>query len=372
MATKKQILAKITELLNDINDQYRQLESEGGEQADDLKGDLFEATVNYFAAHATLYNKLLKRDAPVQAAALAAPETEAAVAATSVDDIETEDDAPVSQWDEPGADTITFTPPIEAEAEQASHAAQIEEVSADDEAETAPEEIGMTDEEGDMTVAEEVHDEAAEVEGYEDDEADIDAEEEVADDMRQDEAEPEEEDQTDEAFDQDDTEEDLVESTGEGDDTVYNEVVHEVNIAEKEVTLPPDDLPQPTPQPADTPTAEEPEKPTRPLSLNELISAQRKAGTSGASSLFAARSDDGERVADIKSAISLNDKLLFIKDLFNGYSLAYSEAIELLNRYDDFASADAFLQANYASKNNWADKQTTVDKLYAIMRKRFG
>ncbi len=108
------------------------------------------------------------------------------------------------------------------------------------------------------------------------------------------------------------------------------------------------------------------QKPLRPLSINERMSAQRKAG---ANPLFAVRGGDTERITDIKSGISLNDKLLFIKDLFNGYSLAYSEAIELLHRYDDFTSADAFLQANYAQKNNWAEKQGTVDKLYAIMRK---
>ena len=86
----------------------------------------------------------------------------------------------------------------------------------------------------------------------------------------------------------------------------------------------------------------------------------------------AAARGEAERVSDIKSAISLNDKLLFIKDLFNGYSLAYSEAIELLNRYDDFSAADSFLKTNYAAKNNWADKPETVDKLYAVLRKRFG
>jgi hypothetical protein len=77
-------------------------------------------------------------------------------------------------------------------------------------------------------------------------------------------------------------------------------------------------------------------------------------------------------VLDIKTAINLNDKLLFIKDLFNGYSLAYSEAVELLNRFDNFAEADAFLQSNYALKNGWSEKPQTVEKLYAILRKRFG
>ncbi|WP_134090819.1 hypothetical protein [Olivibacter sp. XZL3] len=123
------------------------------------------------------------------------------------------------------------------------------------------------------------------------------------------------------------------------------------------------------------------EEPKRPMTLNELFSAQRKQEqgsfneqkATSASSFGKPESPGGtKRITDLKSAVSLNDKLLFIKDLFNGYSLAYTEAIELLSRYDNFADADAFLQNSYAQKNNWASKQATVDKLYAILRQRFG
>jgi hypothetical protein len=112
------------------------------------------------------------------------------------------------------------------------------------------------------------------------------------------------------------------------------------------------------------------EKSTRPLTLNEMISQQKKAGLNQ-QNIFQTNQHNSERITDLKSAVSLNDKLLFIKDLFNGYSLAYSEAIELLNRFDNFAEADAFLQTNYSLKNGWADKTQTVDKLYAVLRKRF-
>lgn len=114
---------------------------------------------------------------------------------------------------------------------------------------------------------------------------------------------------------------------------------------------------------------EEPVKPSRPLTLNEMIQQQKQTGTNFTQQFQTSTS--GERVLDLKSAISLNDKLLFIKDLFNGYSLAYSEAVELLNRFDNFAEADAFLQSNYALKNGWSEKPQTVDKLYVILRKKF-
>ncbi len=76
-------------------------------------------------------------------------------------------------------------------------------------------------------------------------------------------------------------------------------------------------------------------------------------------------------ISDLKQAISLNDKMRYIKDLFNGYNLAYAEAIDLLNKMPDFKTADTFLQKNYAVKHNWAAKQETADQFYALLNQRF-
>ncbi len=99
--------------------------------------------------------------------------------------------------------------------------------------------------------------------------------------------------------------------------------------------------------------------------INDLMSAQ-VANSQATSSLLSS-----QPVKDLKSVISLNDKLLFIKDLFNGYSLAYSEAVELVNRFDSFEAADNFLKTNYAAKNHWASKPATVDKFYEVLNRRF-
>ena len=57
--------------------------------------------------------------------------------------------------------------------------------------------------------------------------------------------------------------------------------------------------------------------------------------------------------------------------MFNGYNLAYAEAIEIINKMPNFEAADNFLQVNYAEKNNWAQNQATVDKFYLILNRRF-
>ncbi|GGI24278.1 hypothetical protein [Pedobacter mendelii] len=76
-------------------------------------------------------------------------------------------------------------------------------------------------------------------------------------------------------------------------------------------------------------------------------------------------------ISDLKQSINLNEKLLFIKDLFSGYNMAYSEALDIVNKMPNFESADSFLQNNYAVKNNWATKQTTVDQFYELLNRRF-
>jgi hypothetical protein len=100
--------------------------------------------------------------------------------------------------------------------------------------------------------------------------------------------------------------------------------------------------------------------------LNDLL-----ASKSPVSNTLNEENNNKAKITDLKQAINLNEKLLYIKDLFNGYNLAYAEAIELINKMPDFKTADNFLRNNYAVKNNWADKQGTVDKFYDLLNQRF-
>ena len=100
------------------------------------------------------------------------------------------------------------------------------------------------------------------------------------------------------------------------------------------------------------------------LTLNEMLSAQKDQKNS---TLKPEKSN-----IDLKTTISLNDKMIFIKDLFNGYNLAYSEAVEIINRFESFEAADNFLLKNYAQKNNWANKNDVVDRFYDYLNRKFG
>ena len=98
--------------------------------------------------------------------------------------------------------------------------------------------------------------------------------------------------------------------------------------------------------------------------LNDLLASQKSTTSLN-------QENNAPTVTDLKKAVNLNEKLLYIKDLFNGYNLAYSEAIDIINKLPDLKTADTFLQNNYAIKNNWQAKQATVDKFYGLLKQRF-
>jgi hypothetical protein len=102
------------------------------------------------------------------------------------------------------------------------------------------------------------------------------------------------------------------------------------------------------------------------FTINDKISAQLGDKTVSKTEQLAIKP-----ISDIKLAITLNDKLLYVKDLFNGYNLAYSEAIEILNRFNTFEEASRFLKTNYVTKNNWESKPATTEKFYALLKRRY-
>lgn len=137
-------------------------------------------------------------------------------------------------------------------------------------------------------------------------------------------------------------------------------VVETVSNNLPEIEEPKEEIKQITSEPIAVAPMEEPQA----LTLNEMLSSQASQNT--VSGQF-----NQKPSKDLKGLISLNDKLQFVRDLFNGYSLAYSEAIELINRFDSFDAADNFLKQNYSIKNSWSEKQDVADKFYEILNRRF-
>lgn len=331
----REVLNKIGDLLVEINEEYASIEQRE-EQQDIIELSLLVAKAKYLTAHLEVLTHLSSK--PVAPAVDTADTEETVFTPASVEDEEI-DDQPVYE------EIVEAEPMVEeelvADSTEGSSDDVIEEVEEKD-TDTQRVGNGIDEEEIPATEEENSLDKYTEVEG-ESEPQDWEREEEENFDNEEDEDRPS------------DASVQEVASNRPQSEVVVSQVIEE----EREVTV---SEPEPT-EPEET-------KPTRPLTLNEVIQQQKKAGLTNASQFSTSTKTD--QILDLKSGVSLNDKLLFIKDLFNGYSLAYTEAIELLNRFDSFEEADAFLQANYAMKNNWHGKPQTVDKLYAILRKKYG
>jgi len=73
------------------------------------------------------------------------------------------------------------------------------------------------------------------------------------------------------------------------------------------------------------------------------------------------------KLDDINKGIPLNDRIWFIRELFDGNSEDYRHSIEQLNKQQDLEGAIAFIQSKY----NWDAEVKSVQKFLRIVSRRF-
>ena len=70
--------------------------------------------------------------------------------------------------------------------------------------------------------------------------------------------------------------------------------------------------------------------------------------------------------------IGLNDRLAFIKHLFNGNAEVYAETLSTINKMDSYDHAAAFIKGKVKPEYNyWLEKEEYADRFMAIVEKRF-
>lgn len=76
----------------------------------------------------------------------------------------------------------------------------------------------------------------------------------------------------------------------------------------------------------------------------------------------------GSAVSDVRSAISLNDRILFVRELFDAEQENFYVAVSAINAMTDFEEAVAYLSQNYPS---WDYEGETVYRFMMAVRRRF-
>ncbi len=76
------------------------------------------------------------------------------------------------------------------------------------------------------------------------------------------------------------------------------------------------------------------------------------------------------RISDLKAALGINDKFLFINDLFAGDSERYNQAIEALNSMPGMDEANIHLN-HLQQQNGWEKDSPALSKLRDFLRRRY-
>lgn len=138
--------------------------------------------------------------------------------------------------------------------------------------------------------------------------------------------------------------------------------------------------PAPKPEPVIATPAPEPEKVVAPPPppVRQATTSVRSSNKA-IESLFETRAAKelseklGERrIEDLTRSMSINDRLLYINDLFGKDQPAMEDTLKLLNKYDSMDEAKTLL-INLAEQYNWADdeKQETARHFIKLVRRRY-
>lgn len=76
----------------------------------------------------------------------------------------------------------------------------------------------------------------------------------------------------------------------------------------------------------------------------------------------------GESVEDVNMAVSLNDKLLFIRELFDGDDEQYESIIDVVNGASSFEDVLMDMRAVFPE---WDEESDTVYRFYMAVRRKF-
>ena len=80
---------------------------------------------------------------------------------------------------------------------------------------------------------------------------------------------------------------------------------------------------------------------------------------------------DDTPVRDLKKAISINDRYLFINHLFRGDENMYERSIKTINGFNIFPEAQYWIQRELKVKLSWTEENPTVQLFDQLVKRRF-
>jgi hypothetical protein len=79
----------------------------------------------------------------------------------------------------------------------------------------------------------------------------------------------------------------------------------------------------------------------------------------------------GAPIKDLRKAIGINDRYLFINELFRGDEAMYERSIKTINAFNIYPEAEYWIQREMKTKLGWLDDNETVKLFDQLVRRRF-
>ena len=76
-------------------------------------------------------------------------------------------------------------------------------------------------------------------------------------------------------------------------------------------------------------------------------------------------------IKDLKKAIGINDRFLFINELFRGDEAMYERSIKTIQNFSIFAEAEYWIRRELKVKIGWIDSDPIVKQFDQLVRRRF-
>lgn len=101
---------------------------------------------------------------------------------------------------------------------------------------------------------------------------------------------------------------------------------------------------------------------THTESLNEKLKEER---------VEVAAALQGTPIRDLKKAIGINDRFLFVNDLFRGDENMYERSIKTINSFNIYPEAQYWIQRELKVKLSWPDHSEAVKIFDQLVKRRF-
>ncbi len=116
-----------------------------------------------------------------------------------------------------------------------------------------------------------------------------------------------------------------------------------------------------------------PSKPVLQKEINEIAAANNASLND---KLKQSKIDLGDSltevpIRDLKKAIGINDRFLYINELFRGDENMYERSIKTINSFSILPEAEYWIQRELKTKIGWSEGNETVKQFIQLVRRRF-